>query len=185
MTEKEKMIAGMIYVADDFELRADFLNAKRLVHEYNLTREYERDIRTNLLTELLGKIGNEIYIEPPFRCDYGFNIFIGEKFYANYDCIILDVTKVQIGDNVFFGPRVCLYTAGHPIVAASRREELEFGLPITIGNDVWLGGNVIVNPGVNIGSNVVIGSGSVVTKDIPDDSLAVGNPCRVIRTINK
>ena len=183
MTEKEKMIAGMIYIASDFELRADFLHTKGLIYKYNQTREYDTDIRKGILTELFAKVGDEIYIEPPFRCDYGYNISVGEHFYANYDCIILDVTKVQIGNNVLFGPRVCLYTAGHPINAATRNEELEFGIPITIGNDVWLGGNVIVNPGVTIGNNVVIGSGSVVIKDIPDNSVAVGNPCKVIREI--
>ena len=185
MTEKEKMIGGMMYIANDFELRADFLKAKRLIHVYNKTREHETDIRKTLLEQLFYKVGENIYIEPPFRCDYGYNITVGENFYANYDCIILDVSKVSIGNNVLFGPRVCIYTAGHPIVAASRNEGLEFGLPISIGDDVWLGGNVIVNPGITIGSNVVIGSGSVVTKDIPDDSLAVGNPCKVIRKINK
>ena len=185
LTEKEKMIGGMMYIASDFELRADFLKAKRLIHVYNKTREHETDIRKTLLEQLLYKIGENIYIEPPFRCDYGYNITVGENFYANYDCIILDVSKVLIGNNVLFGPRVCIYTAGHPINAAPRNEGLEFGLPITIGDDVWLGGNVIVNPGITIGSNVVIGSGSVVTKDIPDNSLAVGNPCKVIRKINK
>jgi len=182
MTNKEKMLAGDLYIVDD-ELRRELLTARRITRQYNATTEYDSDIRKRLLSELLGGMGESIYIEPPFRCDYGSNITIGENFYANYDCIILDVNKVTIGCNVKFGPRVCIYTAGHPIDAAVRRTLLEFGKPVTIGDDVWVGGNVVINPNVNIGNNVVIGSGSVVTKDIPDNVIAVGNPCRVLRAI--
>lgn len=123
--------------------------------------------------------------EPPFRCDYGYNIEIGENFYSNYNCTILDCAKVTIGNNVLFAPNVSLFTAGHPIDATLRAQEYEYAFPITIGNDVWIGGNTVINPGVTIGSNVVIGSGSVITKDIPSNCIAAGNPCRVIRDITE
>jgi len=182
MTEKEKMLSGSLYTVND-ELRRELLNARRITRMYNATTEEEADIRKKLLAELFGSTGENIYIEPPFRCDYGSNIFIGENFYANYDCIILDVGVVRIGRDVKFGPRVCVYTAGHPIDASKRRALLEYGKPVTIGDDVWVGGSAVINPGVTIGSNVVIGSGSVVTKDIPDNVVAIGNPCRVLRSI--
>lgn len=183
MTEREKMVSGELYKADDGELVALRQRARRLTRQFNATTEEELDKRRALLRELLGAFGERSFVEPTFKCDYGGNIFIGEHFYANFDCVILDVAPVHIGKNVFFAPRVCLFTAGHPIDAGVRNEELEFGKPITIGDDVWLGGNVTVNPGVTIGSDVVIGSGSVVTRDIPDHVVAAGNPCRVIRAI--
>ena len=182
MTEKEKMLSGELYTVDD-ELRQEFLNAKKITRLFNNTTEGETEYRKKLLSELFEKVGERIYIEPPFRCDYGSNISIGDNFYANYDCIIIDVNKVKIGNNVKIGPRVCIYTAGHPIEAAVRNSFLEFGKPITIGNDIWIGGNVVINPGITIGSNVVIGSGSVVTKNIPDNVIAAGNPCKVLRSI--
>ncbi len=183
MTERERMVSGGLYKADDGELVALRQRARRLTRQFNATTEEELDKRQELLRELFGAFGGNSFMEPSFRCDYGVNIFIGEHFYANFDCVILDVAPVHIGDNVFFAPRVNLYTAGHPIDAGVRNEELEFGKPITIGDDVWVGGGVIVNPGVTIGSDVVIGSGSVVTKDIPSHVIAAGNPCRVIRAI--
>ena len=183
MTERERMVAGGLYKADDGELVALRQRARRLTRQFNATTEEELDKRQELLRELFGAFGGNSFMEPSFRCDYGVNIFIGEHFYANFDCVILDVAPVHIGDNVFFAPRVNLFTAGHPIDAGVRNEELEFGKPITIGDDVWVGGGVIVNPGVTIGSDVVIGSGSVVTKDIPSHVIAAGNPCRVIRAI--
>lgn len=183
MTERERMVSGGLYKADDGELVALRQRARRLTRQFNATTEEELDKRQELLRELFGAFGGNSFMEPSFRCDYGVNIFIGEHFYANFDCVILDVAPVHIGDNVFFAPRVNLYTAGHPIDAGVRNEELEFGNPITIGDDVWVGGGVIVNPGVTIGSDVVIGSGSVVTKDIPSHVIAAGNPCRVIRAI--
>jgi maltose O-acetyltransferase len=182
MTEKEKILSGSLYTVDG-ELRRGLLNARKITRQYNATTEDEAEIRKKLLSELFARIGENIYIEPPFRCDYGSNIFIGENFYANYDCVILDVNRVTIGSNVKFGPRVCVYTAGHPIDARVRRSLLEFGKPVTIGDDVWVGGNAVINPGVTIGNNVVIGSGSVVTKNIPDNVVAAGNPCRVLRPI--
>lgn len=126
-----------------------------------------------------------MHIETPFRCDYGSNITVGNNFYANFNCTILDVGKVVIGENVMFAPNVSLYTAGHPIHPDSRNSGYEYGIAITIGNNVWISGNVIVNPGVTIGNNVVIGAGSVVTKDIPDNVIAVGSPCRIVREITE
>ncbi len=185
MTEKEKMLSGNLYIADDEELKTDRRNARRLTRLFNSTTEEELEDRSELLRELLGSVGDNAFIEPPFRCDYGYNISVGKNFYANYDCIMLDVCRVTIGDNVFLAPRVGIYTAGHPIDAEIRNTNLEFGKPITIGSSVWIGANTVVNPGVTIGSNVVIGSGSVVTKDIPDNVIAVGNPCRVLREITQ
>ena len=183
-TEKEKMIAGELYHSADEALSRDRLRARRLIHRYNHSLAEEHTLRQQILADLFGQV-TEAYIEPTFRCDYGYNIEIGENFYANFDCIILDVCDVTIGDNVFLAPRVCIYTAGHPIDAGVRRRQLEYGKKVVIGNDVWVGGNTVINPGVTIGDNVVIGSGSVVTKDIPSGVIAAGNPCRVLRPITE
>lgn len=183
MTEKERMLSGNLYLAQDEELARDNKKGRMLTRLFNNSTEEQQDYRTQLLKQLFESTGENLYIEPPFRCDYGCNISIGENFYANYDCIIVDVCKVRIGKNVMFGPRVNIFTAGHPIDADVRNTLLEFGKPITIGDNVWVGGNTVINPGVIIGNNVVIGSGSVVTKDIPDGVIAVGNPCRVLREI--
>ena len=183
-SQKDRMLSGDLYIADDPELAKDFHKAKRLLREYNQTTEYQEADRKKILDDLFKQSGKKIHIEPPFHTDYGCNTVIGENFYSNYDCIILDIANVKIGDNVMFGPRVGLYTAGHPIDAVIRNEYYEYGKPITIGNNVWVGGNVVVNPGVTIGDNVVIGSGAVVTKDIPSNVIAVGNPCKVLREIN-
>ena len=185
MTEKELMLAGKLYTARDEELVADCKRSRQLTRLFNNSTEEQGGYRVQLLKELFRKTGENIYIEPPFRCDYGSNITVGENFYANFDCIILDVNEVVIGDNVLFAPRVCVYTAGHPIDAEIRNSGVEFGLKVVIGNDVWIGGSTVINPGVTIGNNVVIGSGSVVTKDIPDGVVAAGNPCRVIRKITE
>lgn len=183
MTEMERMLAGKLYIAQGNEIIDGILRARQLLDQFNRAEAMEFDLRDEVLKALLGHIGEGSSINPPFRCDYGSNIFVGDLFFANYDCIFIDVCPITIGNNVFFGPRVCLYTAGHPVDADVRNLNLEYGKPITIGNDVWLGGNVIVNPGVTIGDNVVIGSGSVVTKDIPSGVIAAGNPCRVLREI--
>lgn len=183
-SQKERMLSGDLYIADDPELAKDFHKAKRLLREYNQTTEYQETDRQTILKDLFKQSGKKIHIEPPFYTDYGCNTVIGENFYSNYDCIILDIANVTIGNNVMFGPRVSLYTAGHPIDAVIRNEHYEYGKPITIGNNVWIGGNVVFNPGVTIGDNVVIGSGSIVTKDIPSNVIAVGNPCKVLREIN-
>ncbi len=183
MSEKERMLAGRLYLPFDEELGRDNKKARMLTRLFNTTTEEQQDYRGRLLKELFKSIGENVYIEPPFRTDYGCNTSIGDNFFANYDCIIIDVCPVTIGRNVFFGPRVCIYTAAHPIDATVRNSQLEFGKPVAIGDDVWLGGNVVINPGVSIGSNIVIGSGSVVVKDIPDGVIAAGNPAKVIREI--
>lgn len=185
MTEKERMLAGELYSAFDEELRNDYIRAKKLLSEYNVTAEDERPARNKIIKELFGGTGDRFSIKPPFICDYGCNIFIGNNFFCNYNCIILDVCKVTIGSNVLIGPRVSLYTAGHPIDSGVRISGLENGKPITIEDNVWIGGDTVINPGVTVGKNTVIGSGSVVTKDIPENVIAAGNPCRVIRQITQ
>ena len=184
MTEKEKCRLGLLYDANyDPEILADRERAKELLYDYNRLRPFEQIRRTELLKKLLGKTGENLIIEPPFACDYGYNIEVGENFYANVNLVILDGAKVCIGDNAFIAPNVGIYTAGHPIYPDTRNSAFEYGKEVTIGDNVWLGGNTVVCPGVHIGDNVVIGAGSVVTKDIPDWSIAAGNPCRVIRKI--
>ena len=185
MTEKELMLSEQLYIAKDPQLAQDFQRARRLTRLINTATEEQADYRMGLFRELFGKIGENFWIEPPFRTDYGCNTYIGENFYANYDCIFIDVAKISIGDNVLFGPRVCLFTAGHPIDAEVRNSGLEYGKKITIGSNVWIGGNTVINPGVTIGDGTVIGSGSVVTKDIPSGVVAAGVPCRVIRPITE
>ena len=152
---------------------------------FNSAAEEQEEYRLALLKELFKGIGKNIWIEPVFRCDYGWNIVIGDNFYANYDCTIIDVCDVIIGNNVFFAPRVSLFTASHPIDYAVRNTCLEYGKPITICDNVWVGGCTVVNPGVTIGEGTIIGSGSVVTKDIPPGVIAAGNPCRIIREITQ
>ncbi|MCL2049225.1 MAG: sugar O-acetyltransferase [Defluviitaleaceae bacterium] len=183
MTEKQKMLAGQLYLASDCELTNERQNARRITRLYNASTETQQEYRTQLLRELFGRMGENVYIEPSFRCDYGYNIKVGSNFYANFDCIILDVCEVNIGDNVFFAPRVNIYTAAHPVEAQARNSLLELGKPVNIGNSVWLGGGTIVLPGVTIGDNSVIGAGSVVTRDIPSNVVAAGNPCRVLRQL--
>lgn len=185
MTEKERMLSGKNYVALDDELRNDMRECKIKLHKFNNITMDNLNERTEILKDLLGSCGEFVYIEPPFFCDYGQHIYIGENFYANYNLHILDCGKVIIGDNVFIGPMCGIYAAGHPIDATTRAKGLEFAKKITIGSDVWIGGSVTINPGVTIGSNVVIGSGSVVTKDIPDNVIAFGNPCKVQRKITE
>lgn len=180
------MLAGLLYNHRDPELRADFVRGKGITVEYNCTTVAQQERRRELLEELFESVGENVHIEPPFHCDYGCHISVGDNFYANYDCVFLDVCKVKIGNHVMFGPRVSVFAAGHPIDAFVRDDaQLEFGKPITIGNHVWVGGGTIINPGVTIGDNSVIGAGSVVVRDIPPNSVAVGNPCRVIREIGK
>lgn len=185
MTDKECMLAERLYMAADAELVKARERAKRLTRQINTATEEQTEYRNRLFRELFGGIGDNFWIESSFRIDYGCNTYIGENFYANYDCIFIDVARIDIGDNVLFGPRVCLFTAGHPIDADVRNAQLEFGKRIRIGNNVWVGGNTVINPGITIGDNVVIGSGSVVTKDIPGGVVAAGVPCRVIRKITE
>ena len=161
------------------------LENKKKIYEFNRCEPEELQKSQELLKQILGKTGENVWIEAPFHCDYGYNIEVGENFFANYNLVILDVGKVKIGKNVQFAPNVAIYTAGHPVHPDSRNSGYEYGIDITIGDNVWLGGNTVVMPGVHIGNNVVIGGGSVVTKDIPDDVIAVGNPCRVLRKITE
>ena len=184
MTEKEKMLTGKMYIASGEELTAERLHAKELLSEFNALPPSEQERRNVILKQLLGKTEAQYYIEPPFRCDYGYNITIGKNFYANYNCTILDCAKIEIGDHVLLGPNVSLFTAGHPLKADERIKGLEYAYPITIGNNVWIGGGTIINPGITIGDNSIIGSGSIVTKDIPANVIAAGNPCRIIRKLD-
>ncbi|WP_163099889.1 maltose acetyltransferase domain-containing protein [Peribacillus alkalitolerans] len=182
-TEKEKMLHGDLYNAADPQLVNDRENARRLTRIYNQTTESEIQKRTELLKGLFGTTGKNIFVEPTFRCDYGYNIHVGENFYANFDCVILDVCEVQIGDNCFIAPGVHIYTATHPLHPVERISGKEFGKPVTIGDNVWIGGRAVINPGVKIGNNVVIASGAVVTKDVSDDVVVGGNPARIIKQI--
>jgi len=186
MKEMEKAAAGLLYDANyDAEVLRQREEAKAVLYDYNHTHPRDSAVRQALLKSLLGKTGENFLFEPPFYCDYGFNIEVGENFYANMNLVILDGAKVTIGDNAFIAPNVGLYTAGHPLDAERRNQGLEYALPITIGNNVWIGAAVSVMPGVTIGDGCVIGAGSVVTKDLPPNALAVGNPCRVIREITE
>jgi len=185
MNQKDRMLAGLPYKAWLDGLAEERMENKKKIYEYNHCLPDEGEKIDKLIRDILGKAGESIHVEAHFHCDYGKNIEVGDCFFANYNCTILDVGKVIIGNNVQFAPNVSLYTAGHPIHPDSRNSGYEYGIGITIGNNVWLGGNVVVNPGVHIGNNVVIGSGSVVTKDIPDNVIAVGNPCKVIREITE
>lgn len=186
MTEKEKMIAGELYHAADPELAKDRLRAQRLCREYNATTETQIPERAALIGELFGKTGAAPYVEPTFRCDYGYNIEVGDYFYANYDCILLDICPIKIGDNCMLAPRVGIYTATHPLDPYTRCiDGAEYGKPITIGDNVWIGANSVINPGVTIGNNVVVASGSVVIHDVPDNVLVAGNPAVVKKVICK
>lgn len=183
-SEKEKCRKGQLYDANnDRELIEERQRCKEICFEYNRLSPLRTDLREQTLRRLLGRTGAHFLIEQPFYCDYGYNIEIGENFYANVNCVILDGAKVTFGDNVFVAPNCGFYTAGHPLDADQRNRGLEYAYPITVGNNVWIGAQVCVLPGVTIGDNCVIGAGSVVTRDIPPHSLAVGNPCRVIRRI--
>lgn len=181
-SEKEKMLAGDLYYAGDEELTKEREYARNLIFEFNHSKPSGKDKRQEILKKLI-TAKDSFYIEAPFYCDYGYNIEVGEKFYANYSCIILDVNKVKIGDNVLLAPNVQLYTATHSIDPAERLTGKEYAKPIVIGNNVWIGGGAIICPGVKIGDNATIGAGSVVTKNIPDNVIAAGNPCRVIKNI--
>lgn len=183
MTEKEKLQAGELYNGNDKELVADRISAKKLCEEYNAVTYNDFQKRDRLLNRLLAFKGENTWIEPNFFCDYGYNIIMGDNFYSNHNLVILDCAEVIFGDNVFIGPNCGFYTAGHPLDYKARNYGLEYAKPIKVGNNVWIGGNVCVMPGVTIGDNVVIGGGSVVTKDIPSGVVAVGNPCKPVKEI--
>lgn len=183
MTEKEKLQAGELYNGNDKELVADRISAKKLCAEYNAVTYNDFQKRERLLSRLLAFKGENTWIEPNFFCDYGYNIIMGDNFYSNHNLVILDCAEVIFGNDVFIGPNCGFYTAGHPLDYKMRNYGLEFAKPIKVGNNVWIGGNVCVMPGVTIGDNVVIGGGSVVTKDIPSGVVAVGNPCKPVKDI--
>lgn len=182
-TEKEKMLSGELYDPRDPQLAAERSRARTLSAAFNAAGEDRVEERLRVLKELVPDSGREVWIEPPFRCDYGSNITIGDRVFFNFDCVILDVARVRIGAGTLFGPAVHVYAATHPMEAAVRRTLLEAGREVDIGKDCWIGGGAIICPGVRIGDRSVIGAGSVVTRDIPPDSFAAGNPCRVIRAI--
>ena len=184
MTEKEKMIAGDLYAPSDLQLVEDRRQARIVFGKYNTTHPDEVEQRKELLQELFGQKSKNLCIEPPFYCDYGYNLQLGKNVYMNFNCCILDVSIVKIGDNTMFGPNVQIYTATHPLEYKARNSDVEYAKPIIIGNNVWVGGNATICPGVTIGNNVVIGAGSVVTKSFPDDVFIAGNPARVIKTID-
>jgi len=184
MTEREKMLAGDWYNAQDEELQILRRKARLIMQALNASRDNATDERNSLLQQLLPHAGDGLWIEPPFYCDYGEHIVLGNNVFFNFNCVVLDVAQVTIGNNVLFGPNVQLYTATHPLDVRQRRSGLEAGHPITIGNDCWIGGSVIINPGITIGERSVIGAGSVLTKNIPANVFAAGNPCKVIRCLN-
>jgi maltose O-acetyltransferase len=181
--QKDRMLRGDLYQAHDPELQSDHRRARLLVERFNATSVDEVETRWQLLQELLGGIGPETEIKPPLQCDYGYNIHIGARGFVNYGAVMLDVAEIRIGDDVQIATGVQLLTATHPLEAAVRRAGWEYGEPVTIGDGVWLGSGVIVCPGVRVGENAVIGAGSIVTRDIPANVLAVGNPCRVVQEI--
>ena len=181
-TERQKMIAGEMYDPLDPELVAARAHARDLCQELNATRESRESERRRILVELLGKGGDTVWMQPPFYCDYGSNIELGERVFFNSNCTVLDVCRVRIGDNTLFGPGAQVLTPMHPLDAALRRKQ-EYGKSVEIGSDVWVGAGALILPGVTIGSGTVIGAGSVVTRDVPAGVFAAGNPCRVIREI--
>jgi maltose O-acetyltransferase len=183
-TERDKMLAGELYDPMDPVLIAARSHARELCRALNASRETEQEARRRILRELFGAGGDSVWMQPPFFCDYGSNIELGERVFFNFNCVVLDVCRVHIGSFTLFGPSVQIYTPMHPFNAELRRRE-EFGKPVEIGSDVWVGGGTIVLPGVRIGSRAVIGAGSVVTRDVPEGMFAAGNPCRVIREITE
>ena len=185
MNQKERMLANLPYKAWMDGLEEERIENRKRIYEYNNLPPEQWDRKAELLKNILGKTGENVHINAPFHCDYGYNIEVGDNFFSNYNLTILDVAKVRIGDNAQIAPNVSIYTAGHPIHPDSRNSGYEYGIDVTIGDNVWIGGNAVIMPGVTIGDNVVIGAGSVVTKDLPDNVIAAGNPCRIIREITE
>lgn len=183
MTEREKMLAGELYDSMDPELSAMRLRCRGLTHRLNHSSPADVDMRREVLAELVARHGADFWVEPPFYCDYGSHITVGDRVFVNYNCAFLDVLPITVGSDVLFGPGVQIYTASHPLDAATRRTWLESGKPITVGNDVWVGGSAILLPGVTVGDRSVVGAGSVVTRDVPPDCVVAGNPARVIRRL--
>ncbi len=182
-SEREKMLAGELYNPLDPDLVAGRERARDLCHALNATRDRDADERRRILLDLFGQGGDTVWMQPPFYCDYGTNITLGERVFFNFNCVVLDVCPIRIGSCTLFGPAVQIYTPMHPFDAELRRQQ-EFGKPVNIGDDVWIGGGAIILPGVTIGSRAVIGAGSVVTRDVPESTFSAGNPCRVIRRID-
>lgn len=185
-SERSKMLAGDLYDASDPELFAGRRRARKLLRQLNAGADEDdgsAEARRELYKTLFGAVGHDVVIEPPFYCDYGINIYLGDRVFFNFNCVVLDPAEVRIGNNVLFGPGAHIYTATHPLDAGVRRTGLESARPVHVGSDVWVGGGAIICPGVRIGDGAVIGAGSVVTKDVPPGVLAAGNPCRVIREI--
>ena len=183
-TEKQKMLAGKLYLASGPELTAERLHAQTLLHRFNQSSPADSPTRTVLLGDLLGHMGENVTIQPRFRCDYGYNISIGAGTFINFDCVFLDCSRITLGREVQVAPGVHLYTATHPLDPALRRSGLELALPITVGDNVWLGGGCILCPGVTVGENTVIGAGSVVIRDLPPNVVAAGNPARIRRQLS-
>lgn len=180
----ERRDQGLVYISDDAVFEQQKV-ARRITQKLNTVDRSDFDSIRKIIRELFGKCGEGSFVNPPFYCDYGTHIEIGKNFFANYNCTMLDVGMIRIGDNVQMAPNVAIYTAGHPVHPATRNTMYEYGIDVTIGDNVWIGGNVVICPGVTIGANTVIGAGSVVTKDIPEWCVAAGNPCRVIRKITE
>jgi len=184
MDQIKRRDMGLPYISDQAVMEQQKV-CRRLLQDFNTADRADFDLLTEKIKGIFGKAGEGTFVNPPFYCDYGFHIEVGKNFYANYNCTIIDVAKVKIGDNCMFAPNVAVYTAGHPVHPVTRNTLYEYGVEITIGDNVWVGGNTVILPGVHIGSNVVIGAGSVVTRDIPDWCVAAGNPCKVIRPITE
>ena len=184
MNNIERRDKGLVYISDESVFEEQKI-ARRLTQKLNTVDRSDFEAIKKIVNELLGKSGSDTFINPPFYCDYGSHIEVGKNFFANYNCTMLDVGMIRIGDNVQIAPNVAIYTAGHPVHPATRNTSYEYGIDVTIGNNVWIGGNVVICPGVTIGDNVVIGAGSVVTKDLPAWTVAAGNPCKVIRKITE
>jgi len=185
MTEKEKMLAGQLYQAGGTELTQERTKVRKLLKRYNDSEPDSAKERDILLEQILGKKGKNLCIEPPFFCDYGYNIEVGDDVFFNFNCVILDVVKVSFGDRVFVAPNVQFYPATHPIEAKTRGEMWEYGIPISIGDDVWIGGSSVICPGVSIGNRAVIAAGAVVTKNVPEDVVVAGNPAKIIKHIKQ
>lgn len=183
ITEKQKMMTGLPFNGGDPELMQDKSHARTIAERYNRTTERETKLRDLTLRELFGSCGDKIFIKPPFHCDYGYNIHVGENFFANFDCVILDAAPVTIGKNCLMGPQTCIYAVNHPLNVEERLKGTLIGKPVTIGDNVWFGGNCVVLPGVTIGNNVVVGAGSIVTKNVPDNAVIAGNPAKILKYV--
>lgn len=182
-SEKERMLNGELYDASDPQLVAERERARELTREYNRTTEDELGRRRDLLEELFGTVESDAFVEPPFRCDYGSNVHVGEGFYANFGCVVLDVYRVAFGRNCLLGPGVHVYAATHPLSAEERAEGLEYGKPVAVGDDVWIGGRAVLNPGVTVGDGSVVASGAVVSEDVPAGVVVGGNPAAIVKEL--